>query len=150
MKGISPEEMPGQRLDIIDAFAQGRDMNGDHAHAVIEVFPELSLRHHGFQVAVGGRNQADIHGDVLRAAERAHFPLLQDAQELDLHGEAGFSDFVEEKGPAVGRFDNSLFVGVGAGKSAPEVAEKFTLRSVSGKAPQLIEMKGFSRRGLAS
>jgi len=40
---------------------------------------------------------------------------LQNAQELHLHGKAGFADFVEEDGAAVGDFEQAAFVLIGAG-----------------------------------
>ncbi len=50
---------------------------------------------------------------------------MQNAKEFHLHGKAGFADFVEEDGAAVGDFEQAAFVLIGAGERALNVAEEF-------------------------
>ena len=78
----------------------------------------------------------------------AEFPLLEQAQQLDLHVERQIADLVEEGGAAVGQFDQPFFVAC-APVNAPRTWPNSSL-SISGPTsePQSIGTK--SPTGLAS
>ena len=59
-----------------------------------------------------------IDGDRARTADRAHFTLLQGAQQLDLEGWRGLADFVEKQGSAIGLLKEPDAVFGSAGKRA--------------------------------
>ena len=100
-------------------------MDGNDAQAVVKVFAKVSGDDFSFEILVGGGNDADVHINFLGASERTHFPFLQDAIELHLHGQAHVSDLVEEECAAIGGLKKSAAVFVGAGEGALHVTEEF-------------------------
>src|SRR5271155_3625449 len=59
--GVAIEEIVRQLRDIGAAFAQARDVDGDYVETEVEVFAKSSSTVGGFQVAIGGGDDADIH-----------------------------------------------------------------------------------------
>jgi len=59
-------------------------VNGDHVEAEVKIFAEGSVLIGGFEIAVGGGDDADINFDALIAAYGTNFFFLQDAQQFGL------------------------------------------------------------------
>ncbi len=81
-----------------------RDPNLDHVEAIIEVFAKALLAHELLEVLIGRRDDARVDLDGIGAADPFEGFLLQKAQQLDLQRERQIADFIEEHGPAFGRF----------------------------------------------
>ena len=79
----------------------------------------------GFEIAVGGGDDAHVHFDSLVAAHRTHFFFLQHAQQLGLHFQRQFADFVQENRTGIGRLKKSLLRFQRSGEGAFFVAEEF-------------------------
>src|SRR5208337_4173784 len=106
-------------------LAQRRERNGDDVEAEIEILAEGSFFVFGFEVAVGGGHDADVHSNLLIAAHGADFFLLEKARELGLHFERKFADLVEKNGSGIGRLQQAGLGTKSAGESAFLVAEQF-------------------------
>ena len=93
--------MPGQEEDVVSPVLKRRDGDLDHVQAIVEVLPEAAFLDQAEEVLV--RRGEDPHVDFpgLSGADHADFLLLQHPQELDLHGEAGLADLVQEDRAAV-------------------------------------------------
>ena len=63
------------------------------------------------QVAVGGRDDAHVDGDLALAADPLERPVLEHAQQTHLRVERKLADLVEEERPAVGALEPALPVG---------------------------------------
>ena len=126
--GIFFQEVAGQQFHVFPAFSQRRNRNGYHAHAVIEVFAEGTGGHHFFQIFIGGGNHAHINGGFLGPSHRTDAALLQDAQQLHLHGNAHLADFIEKDGPAVRHFKKTALVLCSPGECPLHVAEQFAFQ----------------------
>ena len=96
----------------------------DGAEAVEKIFAESSGEHFGAQIAIGGGDQADVHGAHFGRAHALDFAILNHAEQLGLHRQGSFADFVEEDGAAVGEFEEAGARIRGAGESAAHVAEE--------------------------
>jgi hypothetical protein len=98
----------------------------DDVQPVIQVAAE-GLRFDAFgQHPVRGRDDADVDADMrLLGTDALHFAGFQEAQQHALHARAGFTDFVEKHGAAVGGLENPGAVTVGAGEAASCVTEEF-------------------------
>jgi hypothetical protein len=72
--------------DVLAAFAQRRDRQGDDFEAVEQVLAEAPGGHLGAQVAVGGGDDAHVDGHLGLAADRADAPLER-PQQLGLQRE---------------------------------------------------------------
>ena len=70
---------------------------------------------------MGGRKNANIDGRRVRRPDRAHRPLLQDAQQFDLERKRHVADFIEEQCAAIIRFEQADMVATSAGKRPTNV-----------------------------
>ena len=124
------QKMPGQRRDIGGPFAQRRHRDREHVQAIEQVFAEAAGFDVGDQVAIGGRDDADVDLDQLAGADRLDLALLDGAQQLDLGRGRQLADLVEEQG-AAGRLDELADMALGgAGERALLVAEQDRLDQV--------------------
>ena len=113
-----------QAEHIVAPFAQRRDAQRGDVQAVIQVGAKAALVGAAAQVFLAGGDDADIQGDQLVAAEAFDYPLLQQAQQLDLYLQAHAFDFIEKQGAAVGKLELADAAFLRAGKGAGLVAEQ--------------------------
>ena len=119
-----------QHRNVLAAFAQGRELEAHHVEAMEEVFAELALTNHRFQIAVGGGDDAHIHGNHLRPADPLEGLLLEHAQEFHLRVGRQVADFVEEERALVRLLEAADAPLVSAGERAAFVAEQFAFQQV--------------------
>ncbi len=105
-------------------------MNVDDVEAEIEIFAEIAGARLGFEVAVGGRDQADIDLDRLRAADAIDLAFLNRAQQFRLEARMHLADFVEQQGAAMRFLEFADAAGDGAGERAFLVAEQFAFEQI--------------------
>jgi hypothetical protein len=115
-----------QQRDIVASLSQRRDDHVNHVDAIKEVFAKLALRNQLFQIAARRGDDADVAdlGAILRA-DLLDFSGFEESQQQALHPRRHLSDFVEENRTAIGNFQLSGLVTVGARKAATDVAEQF-------------------------
>lgn len=73
------------------AGAQRGQGDGDDVDALVEVLAEGALRHHVLQAAVGGGDDAHVHGNALVAAHALNGVVCPHAQQLDLGGDVNLA-----------------------------------------------------------
>src|SRR5687767_7674778 len=95
-----------------------------------EILAERAPRHRFFEVAMRGRNDANVatHGHMI--ADALEHALLKHAQELHLHGGAHVTDFVEEQRATFGDLEPTLAGGDCTGERAFLVAEELALEQL--------------------
>src|SRR5208282_6629488 len=104
--------------------AQRRDLDGEAAKTVVEIFAEFSLADEGQEVGVGGRDDAGIDAHDFGAAQTLQFFLLQKPQQFGLQAQRHLANFVEKERASL-RCLNSSGIGLGgSGKGAASVSEK--------------------------
>ena len=128
--------------NILFAFPQGRDPDGDDAETEIEVLTKNTLVDGFEEIAIRGRYNTDIHRSSRRAAQGTDHPVLEYSEEFDLHGMGHFAHFVQKKGPLMGRDKEALLIMGCPGKAPTQVAEEFTLQEVVGKGTAIDGHKG--------
>src|SRR5690606_40279917 len=94
--------------DVLEALAERREVDGDDAEAVEEVFAERSGADLVGEVPVGGGDDANVDAHRCRPADALELLLLDDAQEFGLEVEAHLGDLVLEERPAVGPLESAL------------------------------------------
>ena len=129
---VSVYKVVRQVFDVFFAFAERRNLHGNHVQTVIEVFAESFFGDFLLQFAVGGRDNAnvDMLGHV--RAERADFLVLQHAQEFDLGVQGHIANFVEKDGAAVGCFKKTYTFVLSTREGSTGVSEKFAFEQVFG------------------
>ncbi|MNP42036.1 hypothetical protein D3C76_1357710 [compost metagenome] len=71
-------------------------MNADHVQAMEQVFAELASVYQGFQVLVGGGDDAHVHFDRHMTTNSIKFTIGQYAQQPGLRVGGHVADFVEK------------------------------------------------------
>src|SRR5579863_8909243 len=89
-------EVLGEQRDVFAALAQRWQANLNHVEAIEQIFAESSLLNFFGQIFVGGRDDAHIDFNFLRAADAVETALLQDAQEIGLQLGRDVADFIEK------------------------------------------------------
>src|SRR6266852_1623679 len=146
---VAVEEMVHEHGNIGATVAQGREVHGHDVQAKIEVFAKCALAVGSLEVSVGCSDDAHINAHMIIAANRPDFLLLQNAQELGLHLEGQFANFVEEDGAAVGGLEQSGLRFRGAGKGALFVAEQLAFHQRGNQRATIDSHEGSLRHGSA-
>ena len=126
------QEVVGQQLDVFGTLPQRGHRNLEDLETVIEVLAQQSLGEHLIELAVGGRDDPDIHLDGRLASGAREVAALQHAQQLHLQIGRHLGDFVEEERAAVGAFEHAAMPPVGAGEAPAFVAEELALHQGGG------------------
>ena len=77
---------------------------------------------------IGGADDPHIDGDGFVGPDGYDHAVLEDTQQLGLHVQGHVANLFEEERSLIGDFEQTLAVGVGAGKSALGMAEQLTLQ----------------------
>ena len=81
---VPRHEVAGQHRDVGRPLAQRRQVQVDHVQPEPEIFAEAAGSNLGLEVAIAGREQADVDLDRRRAAQPIDLALLDGAQQLGL------------------------------------------------------------------
>jgi hypothetical protein len=117
--GEGAEEMAGEQQDVRPAVPQGRQVEGQHKHPVVQVEPETAVRHRALEVGAGRRNETCIELYNTLAAQPTDFALLHGGQQLGLQRQGQFSNLVQEQRAAMRLLEEASTRLVRTGESAP-------------------------------
>jgi hypothetical protein len=117
------EHVLDEHRDVSRAVAERRHHDVEDGEPVIEIGAELAGVDLRAQVAVRGRDDADVHRRRLVGADAADLAALERAQQLRLEVERQLADLVEKQRPAVGRLDRTDALADRTGERAALVAE---------------------------
>ena len=102
------EKVLDQERDVVAPLAQGRELDADDLEAVIEVLAELPFGDGVGQVAMRGRDQADVDLDRLVAAHADDLAAFEHAQQLDLDRNRHVADLVEKSVPPLAYWNRPM------------------------------------------
>ena len=122
---VQAQEMLGEREDVVGAVPQRRQPHLGNIQPIQQIPAKPSGRHCLIQVDVGSRNQANIDGNGPACADPDYFPLLQNPQQFDLHGERQIADLVQEQRAAVCCLKPAFSAPGGAGERPGFMAKEF-------------------------
>ena len=78
------EEMADQEWNIVTAFAEAREVNGNNIEPIVEILPESAVLDSFFERFVARRDNADVYVNRDVVAHAANFAFLENAQESAL------------------------------------------------------------------
>ena len=78
------QKVVDQQRDVVAAVVQRRNLNDNHAQAVVQIFAEPPRGNLCLEVFVGRRKNPHVHRDGLAAAYRSNAVFLQRAQHFGL------------------------------------------------------------------
>ena len=136
------EEVAGQGRDVFAAVRQARDVDADDVQAVEQVFAELARLHQGFEVLVGGGDDAHVDLDRCVPADTVELAVGQHTQQAGLRIGRHVTDFIQKQGAAVGLLKAPAAQVGCAGKRAFFVAEQLGLHQVFGDGGHVQRNKG--------
>ena len=90
-------EIFGQDAHVVAALPQWRQVDVDHADAVVKVLAKTSLGYGRRDIDVRGRDDAHIDCDVLAAAHALDDHFLQEPEQLDLQVDGQFGYFIQKE-----------------------------------------------------
>src|ERR1700685_4783499 len=128
--------MFGEGDDVFWAFAQWRNAKLELAEAVKEIAAEAAGLDCGFEILIGGGDDAHINVDVAIPAETVKGLAVENTKQLDLHLQLQFADFVEEKCAFVGEFEKAGLGGIGSAEGSFFITEQFAFDQIfRGRGP---------------
>src|SRR5690606_13463515 len=101
--------------------------DGKHVQAIEKVLAERAAGDRLLEVAVSRRDDEDVAADRRMTADALENALLQDAQQLDLHGQAHVADLVQEERAALGNLETTFACSDSPREGALLVAEQLAL-----------------------
>ena len=116
--------------NVLFSVPKGRQENGKHIDAVVQILPEVGFFNGGFQITIGGRNDTCFHLKSLRAAQTLEDSVLKNAQKFRLKCGAQITDFVQENCSIGSQFKAPGLASIGSRKCTLFVAEQFTLQKI--------------------
>src|SRR5512141_827190 len=125
---VESEQLHRERLEILGALAQRRNLDLDDVQAIEKILPEPPRLHLPLQVPVGGSDDADVGLPRRGIAYPLVLLVLQEPQQLGLHGKGKIPDLVEEERPALAGGDSSRVVADRSGERAYHMAEQLTFQ----------------------
>jgi len=127
-----PQKVHRQVGDILAAFVERRQADGEFRQAVIQVFAETPRSDLLLQVLVGGRHQQ--HPAVaFRIVPQPHeAAVVQETQQLHLGLGIGISDLIQEDNAPLGLLQNPAPVAIGPGEGPFFVTEQLRIGQVAG------------------
>ena len=118
------EKMPRQHRDVAFPITQGRNKQRQYIKAVVQILAEPALLYHLPQISVGRRDDANVHGDHLAAAETHDAVFLKHTQKAKLRVLVEFGYFVQKKSALMGQLEYAgLAFAHSSGKRSLLVAE---------------------------
>src|SRR6185503_18378325 len=127
------QERAGQRQDVVAALAQRREVNGQRADAVIEVFAQFALLDGVIDAAVCGGDDAAIGLVAGAPADGADLLLLEHAQQFALRVDGHFGQLVEEQRAAFSLAEEAFAVLGGTRERAFDGTEQFAFDQFAGQ-----------------
>ena len=116
---------------VLLAASNGRNGEGNHLEAVVEILPKEPLFHQLPQILVGGGNKTEINFFLGCGANSGDIFVLQGEQQLSLGGQGEGVDLVQKKCASMGRLNHPHFPGlICPGKRPFLIAEQLRLDEV--------------------
>ena len=126
------QKMLTQSGNVLDPFAQGRNINGNHIQAIKEIAAEAILLHQLFQNLIGGNNDPHVHGTFPGGTDAAEDFFSRNCSNLACT-EASISPISFRKAVPYVPLKQPLFMGAGIGKGAFFMSEEFILQQMGWK-----------------
>ena len=122
------EEMVDQRRKIFHPFPERRQGERNHGKAKVQVFAERALMNRLFQIFIRGGEKTHVGSYLLRSANTVECPILQDSQEMALHGERHVADLIKKQRASLGDLDFSRLPLDSSGERALKKKKKLILQ----------------------
>src|SRR5438309_9206042 len=124
--------MAREQYRISGVLGEPGNLHDDLGEAVVKIFPERSGGGHCIEILMGRADDPGVDRDRLAAPDALDYPLLKEAQQLDLERQRYVADLVQKQGAALGQLDLADVRLDRSGEGAALIAEQFGLEEVLG------------------
>src|SRR5207244_63711 len=135
-----------QESNIVTAFAEAREVNGNNIEPIVEILPESAVLDSFFERFVARRDNADVYVNRDVVAHSADFAFLENAQESALQHRGHGPDFIQKNRATIGLLKKAFLVIDGAGEGSFAMAEQLGFQKI---LRQRAAIYGNKRRKLA-
>src|SRR5262249_25343276 len=132
--GRVAHEARGEQRDVLTTLAERWQADRESTEPVVEIVPEPALADFGREVPVGGRHDPDVDPTGTTIADGSNLALLQDSQQLRLHGSGHLTDLVQEDGSARRGLEQAHLVVRRPGEGTAAVPEELALEQRLGES----------------
>jgi hypothetical protein len=122
------DEIFCQQQNVRSTRPQRRHFDDDDVKTIKQIFTKPAIVNRGFQIAVGGGNDARLKTLLGFAAERTNAAFLERPQLLGLQRQRHLADFVEKERSAIRLQQQTFVIGLRVGECAALVTEKLALQ----------------------
>src|SRR5271154_6633687 len=98
------------RTDVFAPLSQRWNANRKRLESIVKILAEGSGGHRLSQIAIGRRDDANVHAPLVRCPHRANLAFLQHAKKLGLERRVQLRDLVEKERAAVRDLEEALLV----------------------------------------
>src|SRR5215831_7844716 len=126
------QEMVHEQRNIVRSLAERRHPDRYDSKTVVKIVAERAVSDHLLQIAIRGRNHADIDLDWTGLSNLVDLAFLQDAQDFDLQKDRQLTNLIEENGAPVSCLKLASLVGYRSGKRPATMAEELGLEEMFG------------------
>src|SRR6266446_6808701 len=116
-----------EQRQVLEAPAEGRERDGEHVHAIVEILAECLVANRLRGITIGGGHDPDVHLRLRLAAQATDHPVLENAEVLGLQRRAHLRDLVEKDRPGIRQLEIARPPLEGAREGALLVAEELAL-----------------------
>ena len=104
---ISLDQILDEQRDVVGAFAERRDVDGEDVQSIVEVTPKLSGEERSLELAVRRGEHAHVDRNRLGAPDALELSFLQDPEESDLGLCRQLAHLVEEERSTIGQLETA-------------------------------------------
>jgi len=145
LSGEARQKMLLQERQIFLSVGQPRELDLYHGKAEVQVFPELFLGDHRFEVTVGCSHDPNVDSADFRRANPLQFMILKNTQELALHGQRHVADFIKKKRAAIRVLDQPDPILCRTSERSFDIPKEFTLKKRFGHCRTIANNQTFRR-----
>jgi hypothetical protein len=113
-----------QEGNVFQPLAQGGHIDREDIESIKEIFAKPAGRDRFGEIQIGGGDDPAVGLNRISPSDPLESTVLKHAQELGLHPDRHFADFVEEQSPPVCELEPPFFLAIGPGESALFVAKQ--------------------------
>ncbi len=121
------DQLINQQRKVFGAAAQWWHLDGEHIKAVIEILTKTTVFNQVFEISVRGSNDTYVTLDALVTTDSLERALLNDPQQLDLHGQWHVAYFIQEDRATLSQFESTLTGTYGTCEGTFLMTKKLTL-----------------------
>src|SRR5258708_22880016 len=106
------EKVVNEHRNIVASFTQGRDIDGQHVDAVIEVIAEAPVADHCAKIAIGCGDNSDVYTYFMCTADSPDLAFLESAEKFRLNAHVQLGNLIQKQCTVICNLKQAFLFGV--------------------------------------